>query len=38
MTMRWIDIIQPRKKDQRSGEEIAADILSRIGGEPFEPI
>lgn len=33
MGARYYDIIHPSKHDERSGEEIALDILSRLTGE-----
>lgn len=33
MSARYYDIIHPPKQDERSGEEIALDILSRLAGE-----
>lgn len=31
MRERWIDIINPQKRDDRTGEEIVADVLQKIG-------
>lgn len=31
LVKRWIDIVQPPEMDNRSGDEIAADVINRIG-------
>lgn len=31
MPVRWIDLEMPKPQDERSGDEIAADVIKRIG-------
>lgn len=31
LTKRYIDIIDPKPEDERSGDEIAADVITRLG-------
>jgi len=31
ITTRWIDVIRKQKEDTRTGDEIAADVVSRLG-------
>ena len=28
---RWVDIVSPKKKDTRTGEEIVADVIKKAG-------
>lgn len=28
---RWIDIIEPKKEDDRSGDEVAMEIIEKLG-------
>lgn len=28
---RWVDIVSPKKKDTRTGEEIVADVIKKSG-------
>lgn len=36
LTERWIEKIMPTAKDERSGDEIAADVIARAGLTPRE--
>lgn len=33
MNSRYVDIVSPKTKDERTGEEIAADVIKRAGLE-----
>lgn len=36
LTMSYRDIVNPRPRDDRSGDEIAADVIARLGLEVTE--
>ena len=33
ITKRWIDVMQPKQQDARTGEEIVADVIKKAGLE-----